>query len=459
MNFSMAKSLVSRLFGKNSPYNQVIQLAYPVILSMLAITLMGVTDTIFMGWVSTAAQGGVGLGGILSWACASFFVGTLTVINTFVAQLYGANEHDRCGSIAWHGMLIVLFFTIIIESLASHIPRLVAVFGTPEEVALIASRYAFIRLVGTPLHLIETCITSFMRGIGDTRTPMKVALSMVLVNIPLNYWLIFGGLGLPPLGPAGAAYATVITAGIGVFILIFLFCRREMRVRFNTQIPNQWSRTTLTSMLKIGVPIGVGWVLEMATWAIFTAFISKLGKEALAAHNIVLQVIHVSFMPGVAFSVAATTLVGQGIGAQDWDSAERHGSAALKIAMFYMLLMGLIFLGFGKIIATGFNRDPVVVHIASQIFILAAAFQAFDAMGMVCGGILRGAGDTRFPMIISITYSWLVFLPLVWLLGFFFHWGALGSWFGATVYIVGVGVTLFRRVRTGKWKTYSVASA
>jgi MATE family multidrug resistance protein len=437
-------------------YRRVIRLAYPVVLSSLAATLMGLTDTLFMGWVGTSEQGGVGLGGMLGWVFVSFFVGTLNVVNTYVAQQVGAGEDERCGEVVSHGLFLALGFTVLLELLAPQTGRVVAIFGAPAAVAAVATAYSRIRVAGAPFHLLEATLTSFLRGIGDTRTPMKVSLGVVLLNLPLNYWLIFGGLGVPALGPAGAAYATVAAQGCGVVALALVCYRRVLRERFGIRLWRRLRARQLSSMLQVGAPIGVGWLLEMAIWLAFSAFISSLGKESLAAHNIVLQVIHVSFMPGLALSVAATTLVGQHLGARDPAGAARAGYAALKLGIAFMTLMGMVFLLGGGLIASAFNQDPTVIAIARKLFLIAAAFQMFDAMGMVSGGILRGAGDTRWPMAISVGFSWLVFLPLIWLLGHRFGWGVTGSWVGATVYIIGLGLTLLARVASGRWRSYSV---
>lgn len=439
-------------------YRQVILLAYPVVFSTLATTLMGLVDTLFMGWVSTASQAAVGLAGVLIWTLASFFIGSLTVVNTFVAQYHGAGQHRECGGIAWQGIGLALGFSLPLLALLPLVPALVGLFGPPADVVPIAVAYAAIRLWGVPLDLVEASLTSFMRGIGDTRTPMKVSLGAVLLNVPLNYWLVFGGLGLPALGAAGAAYATVAARAISVAVLLGLFLRRRWREAYGTGLPRLQtllSRRVL-SLLSVGAPIGVGWVLEMATWLIFTAVVARFGKIALAAHNIVLQVLHLSFMPGMALSVAATTLVGQYIGAGDPTGARRSGFAAIKLGMVYMACMGLLLLILGQVIARGFNRDPEVVQVARQLFAIAAAFQIFDAMGMVSGGILRGAGDTRWPMVVGIAFSWLVFVPLIWLLGFRAGWGVQGAWIGALAYITGMGLVLLGRVWAGSWTRYSV---
>lgn len=437
---------------------KVILLAYPVVLATLASTLMGLVDMLFMGRVSTGAQGAVGLGGILTWTVASLFVGSLTVINTFVAQYFGEGRTRQCGIVTWQGILLGAGFSLVAVSLVGVVPRLVPLFGAPPEVAAIATTYAVIRIWGFPLEFVEVSITSFMRGIGDTMIPMKVSMATVLLNVPLNCWLIFGGAGVEPLGAAGAAYATVAARGLGLVVLLWLFSRRSMRLELGTGLPDLRALVSrrLLKILWVGLPIGVGWMLEMGTWLVFTAVISKLGEVPLAAHSIVIQVLHLSFMPGVAISVAATTLVGQHLGANQPALARQSSNAALLLGVSFMAVMGIIYLLLGDHIAGSFNPDPAVIRTAHRLFAIAAAFQIFDAMNMVSGGTLRGAGDTRFPMFAAVGFSWLVFLPLIWLLGIHLGWGAEGAWVGATCYIIGLGLLLFFRVRAGRWTTLRV---
>jgi len=422
---------------------------------MLAQTLMGLVDTLFMGWVSTAAQGAVGLGNIVVWTFSSLFVGTLTVVNTYVAQHHGAVEYRQCGAIAWQGIWLSFLFSIAVMAAAGYLPELVQVFASPPAVESITIGYAKIRTLGLPLAFLDTTLTSFMRGIGDTRTPMKVAVATVLINIPLNYWLIFGGFGIAPMGPNGAAWATVISLGLGALVLLALFWSPSLRNIYSTAQPRVRG-TQLLSLLKVGAPIGLAWLLEMATWSIFTVVVSRFGEVSLAAHNIALQALHLSFMPGVGMSVAATTLVGQYLGAGDPDGARRAGAAVFRLTLGYMVGMAVVFVLGGRFIAGAFSADLEVAHLAYRLFLWAAAFQAFDAMGISSSGILRGAGDTTWPMIFSVGFAWLVFMPLLWLFGFYYGWGVEGTWASATVYIMGLGASLFIRVRRGRWLSRSL---
>jgi multidrug resistance protein, MATE family len=439
--------------GSRAEYRETFLLAYPVVLSLLSQTAMGLTDTLFMGRVSVEAQGGVGLGAILVWTCASFFSGTLTVVNTFVAQLAGAGEPRRTGAVLWNGVLLALLFSLLTPVVFLLAERLVLLFEPTPEVAPIAASYARIRLAGLPFVFFEFLLSSTLRGLGDTRTPMKISLGVVLANVPLAWWLIFGGLGVRPMGAAGAALATVIASAGGTVVLGALVLGPRARALYATWPPVRPDRRQLGDLARLGLPIGAGWALEMFIWLLFTGTISRIGKVPLAAHQIVLMVIHVSFMPGTALATAATTLVGQRLGARDKPGARRIAYATLRLAMAFMGLMGLVFLFFGGEISRFFNpTQGEVVAIATRLFVLAAAFQLFDALGMVSGGILRGAGDTRFPMMIGVLTSWLVFLPLIWILGIALHLGVFGAWTGAMIYIIVLGAILFAKVRLGHWE-------
>ncbi|MCC6749205.1 MAG: MATE family efflux transporter [Deltaproteobacteria bacterium] len=429
----------------------VLRLALPVVLSMLAHNLMGITDTFYMGWVGNAAQAALGLGAVLSWTLLSLFIGTLSVINTYVAQLYGAREYARCGGYLWLGLLLAAGFSLLALAVTPAVDGLLRLLGTDPSVTPIAGAYIRIRLFGAPATLAEICFVSFLRGIGDTRTPMLVAIGAVLLNVVLDYWLVFGGLGIPPLGANGAAYATVVAITLQATVLGALTLRSALRRTYGLGWPRTLDRRALLELLKVGSPIGAGWLQDSLIWTIFTGFVSRSGDAVLAAHNVVVQVVLFSYLPGMALSVAATTLVGQHLGARAPALARRTGVLVLRIATAYMGTMGLIFLCFGSLIARAFNRDPLVVSTAHDLFLFAAGFQLFDAIGVTSSGILRGAGNTRYPMLVSTLSAWAVFFPLLLLLRLRFGWGVYGCWLAALLYIFALGVALYLKVRRLRW--------
>jgi len=436
--------------GNGGTFGEVWSLSYPVIITMASMSLMGLVDTFFMGFIGTPQQGAAGLGAVLSWTLMSFFNGTITASNTFVAQFFGAATYKKCAVIA------LLSTAVVLGALVPNIGAIVGAIGSSPAVCGFATQYMDVRLLGAVFVFTNFCVVSFLRGIGDTRTPMKVTLLVNVINVGLTYLLVFGRMGLPAMGVRGAALGTVISQLVAAGIYLGIFFSRRMHERYATRRFRLPRAVLLRRFLKVGLPMGVWWVLEMGGFTVFTMFVSTLGDVQLAGHQIVRQMVHLSFLPGVALGVAATTLVGQYLGAGDPESAERSARTAIKIALIIMCSMGLVFVVLRFQLARLFNRDPAVVKLAANLFLFAAVFQTMDALGTVSSGAVRGAGDTRWPMVVSLLMSWFVFVPSIFILGKLLGYGIYGAWTGATVYICILGLLLYGRFRGGKWKTMKI---
>ncbi|MCK6509289.1 MATE family efflux transporter [Myxococcota bacterium] len=448
-------------------FREIVVLAYPVVLSMMAQSLLGIVDTWFMGYVSTAAQGAVGLGNMLVWVLFSFFFGVINGVSTFVsqkegegkesAQQEGADPKDsersfhEAGRYANYGLMIAVGSGLLLLTFQPLLPWMLSMAGTKASLAEPAMAYSSVRLWGGILACASFSVVSFLRGTGDTRTPMYVSFLIVFLNVPFNYVFIFGWGAIPAMGAAGAAHATNLAQMLGLMLYLWVYWSPRVHRRYRTRAWSFQGRE-LGRLSAVGLPIGVQWVLETGSWTVFTAFVAHFGEKALAAHHIVLQMLHLSFMPGVAISIAATTLVGQYIGARRKEDAERSGFSAIKLAMLYMGVMALIFAVFGREVMLLFNREPSVVELGTTLFLMAGLFQIFDALGMAATGALRGAGDTTYPMWLMIAASWGFFVPLVYLLGRWMGGGVIGAWWGAVLYILLVGVLLFWRWQRGAWK-------
>ncbi len=441
----------------NGTFLEVWRLAYPVIITMASVSMMGVVDTFFMGRVGISEQGAVGLGAVLSWTLLSFFNGNLTAGNTFVAQSYGAGKLEECGRMVWQVFYLALVSSVLVlAAVYPFIEPLVRAVGAGEALSGFAVDYMSIRLAGAPLVFIDFCVVGFLRGIGDTRTPMKITLAANVLNVVLTWLLVFGQAGLPALGVRGAALGTVLSQVVEAGVYLAVFFGPAVHRRFQSRRFSPPQGELLYRLLRVGLPTGAWWVLEMGGFTVFSAFVSTLGDVPMAGHQIVRQLVHLSFLPGVALSIAATTLVGQYIGAGDIPSAERSARTAIKIALVIMGSMGLLFVLVRVPLARLFNPDPRVVEIAGRLFIFAAVFQLFDALGTVASGAVRGAGDTRWPMWASLAMTWLVFIPGVLFLGGPAGWGVYGAWTGATLYISLLGLLLYARFRGGRWKSMKI---
>ena len=209
-----------------------------------------------------------------------------------------------------------------------------------------------------------------------------------------------------------------------------------------------------TAELRIGWPNGVAFLLDVAVWGVFTSVIvGRLGTTQLAAHNVAGNFIHIAFMPAVGLNHAVAAIVGRWIGRGDVATAKARTYTAMKLAVGYMVVVGVGLAVFGRpLIRLCFSKDLDVIRLGHRLLILAATFQAFDAINIITMGALRGAGDTRWMAVVMFLAACLVFLPLAIVLGWVAHWGAVGAWVGATVYIVGLSGVLFARFQGERWK-------
>ena len=431
-------------------------LALPVIVATLSQTLMGLVDTFFMGRIGTAEQGAAALAAVIFITISSLFIGTVHGVATFVAQHHGAEKYARCGRDGWLGLYFCIPAALVLGSIALLSQSIFTVIGLDSSTLPHATDYLFIRLAGVLFPMINFALVNFLRGIGDTRTPMWLTLGANVLNAFLNYALVLGNWGAPRLGAQGAAFATVIATAVFSIVYIGFFLTGERHRKYRTRSLPIPSKRDVIAFLKIGGPIGGIWTLEMVSWSVFMAFVSRLGNAELAATNITFQVLHFSFMGAVSLATAATTLVGQYLGAEEPDRARKTARTTIRWGITYCVTVGSIFLLARYQIVAFFNTEPGVIEIGGRLFLYAAVFQFFDGLGISSNGVIRGAGDTRWPMILMVVLAWGVFVPLTYALTFTLGWGVDGAWIAVVVFIAATGVGLHFRLRSGKWLTMRV---
>lgn len=431
-------------------------LAYPVIVATISQTVMGVVDTYFMGRVGTAEQGAVGYAAFMFWAVTALFVGTSHGVSTFAAQHYGAKEYAKCGQDGWMGLYIAVPAAAILGGVAVFSFTIFELIGSEETVVPHAGQYLYIRLCGGLFVMINYGIIFFLRGIGDTKTPMYMALGANLLNILLDYALILGNWGAPRMGASGAALGSVIATAFFSLVYLGIFLSGKFHAKYQTRRIRFPSIKQVLAFTRTGVPIGGTWALEMVGWIFFMGFISRLGEVELAATIIVFEVLHFSFMVAVSLATAATTLVGQYLGAEDVGTAQKTARVTLQSGITYCVIVGLLFLSARFAIIRLFNPDPEVVAVGGRLFIYVAIFQFFDGLGISCNGVIRGAGDTRWPLVITVILTIGFFVPFTIIMTKVVGWGIDGAWVAATSFLILLGSGMYLRLRSGKWKTMRV---
>jgi MATE family multidrug resistance protein len=455
MTFAEFKERMPRIHGKGS-YMEIWLLAYPAIIMMISHTVMATIDTLMVSRLGTIELGAVSLGGILVWTFYSLFNGLIQSTNTFVAQYFGKGDKEECARFTYQGIFLAIISGIILYSL-SHTGRfLFEIMGPSEQVQIKGNEYLSISMIGGGFFLVYLNLSCFFRGTGDTKTPMKVAIVANIVNVIGDYLLIFGKFGFPRMEVEGAAVATVFSSFVGAMIFLILFLSKKINMEYKTRSTAAFSSQRMWRMIKIGIPTGVQYLLDMGSFLVFSAYIGRMGDSQLAANHIVIRIMSFSFMPCYGISIAATSLVGQYIGAKDIRTAEMSGFNAIKIGILYTAMIAATFLIFSSNLTRIFSTDPSVVEFARNILVMAAFFQVFDGITMISSGSLRGAGDTRWPMVAMILCSWLLFIPLMYLFGGILGGGVTGAWVGGTIYITTLGVALLIRFKGGAWKKMTI---
>jgi MATE family multidrug resistance protein len=441
---------------KKGSYEEVWHLAHPAVLTMVSQTLMSFTDAVMVGRLGAVQLAGAGLAGTLSWGLFSFFNGLVNGVNTFVAQDHGAGRYSHIGKMTWQGIYLTVISGIALAAMSLYSEGFFRLLGPGPDVQVIGSSYLRIRLLGGLFMISWMCFASFLRGLGDTRTPLKITVAANALNIFLNYCLIFGKLGFPRLETDGAAIATVAATTMGTVLFLAVFLSRRNAERYGTRSARRLDPAALWRLMRISVPMGVQWALDMFSFIVFAALIGRISTMGLAATEAALRLMSLSFMPVFGVSIASTTLVGQYIGSREVRFAVRSGKSAMRMGLIYTALIAFVFLVFPDKLVSMINSDPEVVRLGTQVLRMAAVFQIFDGVGIIASGCLRGAGDTIWTMTVMISYAWLIFVPCAYLGGFVLKGGVVGAWAGATVYIISLGVTFYLRWRGGKWQRIKI---
>ncbi len=432
------------------------KLSYPTIVAMLSTTLMWTIDTIFLGRVGKVELAAAGFGGVFLWTLYTIFVGGVSAVTTFVSQAKGAGKDHECAIFTWQGIYFALLGAAILSLFFWKMDKLIALTGHEDVVVAECIRYTRARMLGAFSVLSFFALSSFYRGIGDVKTPMIVAIAANLLNAVLDGCLIFGLGPFPRLTTLGAGLATAIANTFNFALLFFIFLMPKINRAYQSRISCRFRPSYMIRLLRVGVPMGIQFFLDMGSFTIFVAIMGRLGTNQLAATQIGIQLLSFSFMPANGIAKAATTLVGQYIGAARHDLAEKCGWVTLRMNLGYSVVIAIIFILAREKLFLVFNNDPAVVAAGVSIIPHLALFQIFDATQMNYSGALQGAGDTTFTMIAYALCAWLIYVPLAYIFAYTCGWGIVGGWSGGLIHFAVLNAILTFRFRSGVWKKRAV---
>jgi len=454
MNITIGEHTEPRWAG----LREVAAMAGPIVLGMMSYTIMQFVDVAMVSRLGSDALAAIGSAGLWTYIFSTFLLGLIGCVSTFVSQSMGKGEKENCAKYAWQGIYLSIVAGLLSIFLWPFADVFFGLMGHSESVTALELIYFKVRIAGYLFMAWGAALSAYFQAIGRPMIPMMIAVFANVLNIILDYVLIFGVGPFPEWGIYGAGFATVIGqfafAAVAQMIFMNSASHREFGTRSNMGI--DWHR--LRELFRIGWPSGLTYFLEITTWGIFTSFVvGYFGSLSLAAHTAALNIMHLSFMLALGLNHAIAPIVGTWIGQGNTDVAIARTHTSIKLAIGYMTAMGVMFALFGGwLVEVVFDQEPEVVSMGHKLLLLAAIFQAFDAITIVTAGALRGAGDTRWMMWAMGFASYFGFLPLAAVLAWPVGLGAVGAWIGATVYIIALSGVVYGRFHHGKWREMSI---
>ncbi len=433
-------------------HKKILSLSIPAALNSLLDMLQVITDLIMVGRISAFAVAAVGLG--LQSLMFVFAIMTLLHIGTsaLLARFMGGGRIKQA-SLGLASLLRFAFYIAIpVTTLWYFIaPSLYIWFNTANEVIDLGSDYVTILTFMLPFVFIKLVFVTALSSAKDTKTPFFIKLISIMLNIFLNWVLIYGNLGAPALGVQGAAIATVIINILELLVYIYLYINHHM-----PYIPMwYYSKSLIKRAKKVGIPASIERSLTFGSFMLFTMIIAQYGTESLAGYQIGLRIEGLAFMPGIGFTIAAMALMGQGLGAKNPDMAREDVLLVLKYTTTFMFIIGLFMIFIPESIAWLFTNDPQTIKEASLYLRIVGFSQIPLAFNFVLSGALRGAGDSKRTLKINLTSLWLVRIIPAFVLSYYFD-SIMVVYFAMISDTFIKAFLLWRTFNKGEWKKIKV---
>lgn len=445
-------------------YADVLRIAFPLILSSGSHSIQQFVDRMFLTWYSPEAIAAAMPAGLLSFTIMSVFIGTASYVGTFVAQYFGAKRDSEIGKAVWQAVYFSIGASVIVFLFVPLSDTMFGLTGHSEVIQRLESSYFRIMCYAGFITIGSAALSGFFNGTGKTWVIMWSHLIITVINIVLDYGMIFGHFGLPEMGIRGAAIATNIASGAGMILLIVMILRPKTSQRFGMldKQNRQLDWDLFKRLLRFGLPSGLQFFLDLLGFSIFLLLIGRLGIIELAASNIAFNINMLAFMPMMGLGIATSILVGQCLGADDPGKARFSAYSATHISFTYMISIAVCYVLFPQLflLPFGARSDPATFQPIYEYGIILLRFIAlyslFDTLNIVFSNALKGAGDTRFVMVVLVILSWALMVIPTFLIIVVLKWHWFIAWGFATTFVASCGIVFWLRFERGKWETMRV---
>ena len=443
-------------------YRQLLIVAIPLILSMGSHSILIFVDRVFLARYSADALAAAQPAGMLNFSVLCLFLGVSIYTSTFVAQYTGAKKPEKVGPSVWQGIYIAVIGGLTLPLFAPFADEIFALIGHTPEVQKNEATFFSILNFGAFFFLANGAFSCFYSGRGKSWTIVWMNLSMTIINIVLDYVLIFGKFGFPEMGIAGAAIATLASSATIMFAYAALICSKRNNERFQTRTNWHFNKPLFQRMIRFGTPSGVHFFLDVMGFTIFVLLIGRIGMVELAASNIVLNINILSLLPMIGLGTATSIMVGQFQGAQNSGLAVKTTYSALHMAVIHSSIMATLYWLIPDVLISPFIHEasggnlPQLEETSIKLLRFFIVIVFFDSLIIMSGGALKGSGDTKFVMTtLAVTSIFLLVIPS-YLLIEVFHKPVTYAWISVVANLGIVGVVFFLRFHSGKWHKIEV---
>lgn len=434
-------------------FRELVRLAIPIAAAQAGNQLMGVVDTAVVGRLGAGPLGAVGLGNSIYFAFAIFGMGLVMGVDPLASQAFGAMDHARARRLLWQGMWLAIGVGALLSIVMFATPLLINRLHIEPPIAAMANTYLVWRTPSIIPMLIFIVIRAYLQAEGTTRPMVTAMVVGNFFNLGADILLVFGGRvlpewagplrAIPAMGVAGAAFASVL----GTILQLWIVARavRRIAVPFGARPLHEPIASEIAHAAKIGAPVALQWGAEIGVFSLAGILAAKFGEAQLAAHQVVLTIASFTFTVAAGIGSAGSVRVGRAVGAIDREAARRAGLVAFVAGTAFMVCSALMFVLLPARLAALLTDQQSVILASIPILGVAAFFQVSDGVQAVGSGVLRGAGDTRFPFLANLAGHWLVGLPIAIYLGFYLEQGVVGIWWGLAAGLTAVAIFLFIR--------------
>jgi MATE family multidrug resistance protein len=434
---------------------ELMRLAIPMVVSQGTFAVMIFTDRYFMSQIDPVHMAAALGGGVASFFSFCFFIGLFSYGNALAAQYLGAGDTEKCAKVVTQGLVMTLMSAPVLTLITFLVVGIFESMGhEPAQVELERSYY-LILMSGVLITLAKVVVSSYFAGIGRTRVVMICDVFGLIINVPLSYVMVFGKLGLPELGIVGAAIATVISTFLALLLFLAFYFRKEHRESFQVMDSFKLDLKILRRFWRLGFPSGLELFLNVAAFNLFLLMFQSYGVAEGAAAAIVFNWDILSFVPMIGLHVAIISLIGRFVGARDMARTNEVITAGFVVGFSYTAMLVVIYFTFRyplvEVFAPPTGDFTAIRELSAFMMIGLCSYVMADAIILVSGGVLRGAGDTRWLMVASVTLHWAMLVAQFFIIRVL-KLGPKISWLGFVALVLGIALVYGLRLYNGRWR-------